>query len=225
MSVVKNLCKEYGGFSLDIGEWELPEDKVTVLWGASGAGKTTVVRALSGIDEVDGFQWNHEGKDLALLPSFQRGVSVVLQHYGLFPHLSVQENILFPIEAQNKDKKQALVKMRELVDVLQIQPLLERKARVLSGGEQQRVALARALIVEPSFLILDEPFSALDGDLKKEARQLLKSLLQHRRLGLLLVTHDLADVAALAQHVVILQKGRIIASQTPEEFLKETYTL
>lgn len=220
MSVVKNLCKEFPEFSVEIKEWSVDDQGITVLWGASGSGKTTIVRTLSGIDPLPGFVWHRGGKDVGLLPAHKRGVGVVLQHYGLFPHLTAEENIFFPIEAQKRDKKEARVLFDKWTAILKIQDILGRKAHVLSGGEQQRVALARALITQPQYLILDEPFSALDPDLKSSARHLLKTVLEEEKIGGLLVTHDREDVAALAQHVVILQKGRIIATQNAQDFLK-----
>ena len=162
--------------------------------------------------------WGTE--NLVNLPAHKRGLGVVLQHYGLFPHLTAEENIFFPIEAQKKNKADAMGIFNKWTQVLNLKEALHRKASVLSGGEQQRVALARALITQPQYLILDEPFSALDLDLKSSARQMLKTVLQEGKIGALLVTHDRDDVAALAQHVVILQKGRIIATQTAQEFLK-----
>lgn len=220
MSVVKNLCKEFPEFSVEIKEWSVDDQGITVLWGASGSGKTTIVRTLSGIDPLPGFEWHRGGKDVGRIPAHKRGVGVVLQHYGLFPHLTAEENIFFPIEAQKRDKKEARVLFDKWTAILKIQDILGRKAHVLSGGEQQRVALARALITQPQYLILDEPFSALDPDLKSSARHLLKTVLEEEKIGGLLVTHDREDVAALAQHVVILQKGRIIATQNAQDFLK-----
>ncbi len=220
MSVVKNLNKVFPDFSVQISEWNIQERKVTVLWGASGSGKTTIVRSLSGIDMPTGMKWIWDTTDKAQMAPHQRQLGVVLQHYGLFPHLNARENIFFPIEAQRRDKKLAASLFEKWTSFLHIQDILDRKAHVLSGGEQQRVALARALIIQPQYLILDEPFSALDLDLKQSARQLLKNILQEESIGALLVTHDREDVAALAHEVVILQKGRIIATQTAEEFLK-----
>ncbi|MCC6137836.1 MAG: ATP-binding cassette domain-containing protein [Bdellovibrionaceae bacterium] len=220
MSVVKNLCKEFPDFSVNIPNWSLNDQAVTVLWGASGSGKTTIVRHLSGIEPQAQLEWMWGTENLANLPAHKRGLGVVLQHYGLFPHLTAEENIFFPIEAQKKNKADAMNVYKKWTQILNLTEALNRKASVLSGGEQQRVALARALITKPNYLILDEPFSALDLDLKSSARHLLKTVLQEGKIGALLVTHDREDVAALAQHVVILQKGRIIATQTAEEFLK-----
>lgn len=220
MSVVKNICKKFSHFELEVSDWTIDDLKATVLWGSSGSGKTSIVRALAGIDTSMSLVWNREGRDLAQLPPHKRNLGVVLQHFGLFPHLTAQENIFFPIEAQRLDKKEAHLSFNKWVEVLNLKSVLASKAHVLSGGEQQRVALARALITKPQYLILDEPFSALDFDLKRSARELLKSVLKVEKIGALLVTHDKEDVAALAQHVVILQKGRIIATQTAEEFLK-----
>lgn len=222
MSVVKNLNKIFPEFSVSIPEWRIHDQQVTVLWGASGSGKTTVVRSLSGIDTPTGMEWNWGSTNKALLPPHKRELGVVLQHYGLFPHLTARENIFFPVEAQGRDKKAAQALFEKWTTVLNIQDILTRKAQVLSGGEQQRVALARALITQPQYLILDEPFSSLDGELKHSARQLLKKILLEENIGVLLVTHDREDVAALAQEVVILQKGRIIATQTAQDFLKRS---
>lgn len=205
---------------MNISNWSINDQAVTILWGSSGSGKTTIVRHLSGIEPQAQLEWIWGEENLANLPAHKRGLGVVLQHYGLFPHLTAQENIFFPIEAQKKNKADAMTIYTKWTQVLNLGEVLNRKASVLSGGEQQRVALARALITQPRYLILDEPFSALDVDLKSSARQLLKTVLQEGNMGALLVTHDKEDVAALAQHVVILQKGRIIATQTPEEFLK-----
>lgn len=220
MSVVENLCKEFSKFSLHIPHWTIEDQKLTALWGPSGSGKTTVVRSLSGLEERVPFRWTWGGVDLAALPAYQRGVGVVLQHYGLFPHLSAEANIYFPVEAQGLNRQELQSDFKKWVDLLKLGDLLKSKAQILSGGEQQRVALARALITRPKYLILDEPFSALDIELKQSARELLKSVLQEGQIGALLVTHDKEDIAALAQQVVILQKGRIIATQTPEDFLK-----
>lgn len=220
MSVVKNLCKEFPHFSLHIPTWDIEDQKLTALWGPSGSGKTTMVRCLSGLEETVPFAWMWGDVNLALLPAHQRRVGVVLQHYGLFPHLTAEANIYFPIEAQGLNLNEARLDFKKWVEILKLGDVLKRKAQVLSGGEQQRVALARALITKPQYLILDEPFSALDVDLKQSARELLGSVLKEGKIGALLVTHDKEDIAALAQQVVILQKGRIIATQTAEEFLK-----
>jgi ABC-type Fe3+/spermidine/putrescine transport system ATPase subunit len=220
VSVVKNLFKTFSEFSVSIPDWSINDQAITVLWGASGAGKTTIVRTLAGVEPLLGFEWYREEKNLAALPAHKRGVGLVLQNYGLFPHLTAKENIFFPIEAQKLDHKEASILFDKWTTILKLQDILGRKAHVLSGGEQQRVALARALITKPRYLILDEPFSALDTDLKSSARQLLKTVLQEEKIGGLLVTHDREDVAALAQDVVILQKGRIIATQTAQDFLK-----
>jgi ABC-type sulfate/molybdate transport systems ATPase subunit len=220
VSVVKNLFKTFSDFSVSIPEWSINDQAITVLWGASGSGKTTIVRALAGVEPLEGFEWHREEKNLANLAAHKREVGLVLQNYGLFPHLTAKENIFFPIEAQKRDFKEATPLFEKWTTILQLQQILGRKAHVLSGGEQQRVALARAMITQPRYLILDEPFSALDTDLKSSARQLLKTVLEEEKIGGLLVTHDREDVAALAEHVVILQKGRIIATQTAQDFLK-----
>ncbi|MCB9073799.1 MAG: ABC transporter ATP-binding protein [Bdellovibrionaceae bacterium] len=220
MSVVKNLCKDFGDFVLHVPDWTLADDRVTVLWGPSGSGKTTIIRYLTGIEILPSLIWQWHDTDIARLPSWQRRLGVVLQHYGLFPHLTARENILFPVEAQKQNLQEGEKKLQHWAEILKMKDLLDRKARVLSGGEQQRVALARALILNPRYLILDEPFSALDESLRADARKLLKTILQEQPIGVLLVTHDRSDIMALAQDVVILEKGRLVARATAEEFLQ-----
>lgn len=220
MSLVKNLHKDFGDFRMDIPEWNIADDGITLLWGSSGAGKTTVIRGLTGLEHCPDLQWHMNGENIAQLPPSQRGVSVVFQNLGLFPHMTARENILFPLEAQNKSIKSHEVDFKNTVELLSVSPFLDKKAQVLSGGERQRVALARALVTQPRFLILDEPFSALDIQLKKQARELLKTIQKERGTPLLLVSHDPIDAEQLAKQVVILEKGQIKATQTPQEFLK-----
>lgn len=219
MSVVKNLRKKIGNISIDINEWDIADQGLTVLWGASGAGKTTVLRMLLGLEPADApFEWQIGEHNLAVLPPHQKKIGVVFQHLALFPHLTAKENILFPLQAAGQSIE--LSHWEEIISLLGIASVLEQKTYKLSGGEKQRVALGRALVTRPRLLILDEPFSALDIQLKKQARALLKKTMENYKIPVLLVSHDPQDVEALAQRVVILENGKIKASQTPEDFLK-----
>lgn len=220
MSLIKNLNKSYEDFVIQINEWNLSDQGVTVLWGVSGAGKTTVIRLLTGLEECEGMSWMRNGVDLAKLPSYQRGVSVVFQHLALFPHMTSIENIYFPLDAQKIPRQSRAVELKEMVDFLELDSFLEKRVDLLSGGQKQRVALARALILNPNLLILDEPFTALDLQLKKQARQLVQKIVETRKIPVLLVTHDPLDAQHLAQQVIILEKGRIKTSQTVQDFLK-----
>lgn len=210
MSLVENLFKSYGEFKIDIPAWEILDAGVTVLWGPSGSGKTTVFRLLTGLEPVPALRWIFNGQDLARMRVPQRRLGVVFQSLDLFPHMTAEENILFAAKAREVPNEDAYDKLMELTDVLQMKLFLNRKAGVLSGGEKQRVALARALIGRPRLLLLDEPFSALDQDLRQESRVLVKKVIERENIPTLLITHDPLDVEVLANKVSILKQGRLV---------------
>lgn len=210
MSFVENLRRSYGEFILDIPRWEILDEGVTVLWGPSGSGKTSVFRILSGLEDGGDFTWKFKGIDLARLKSPDRRLGVVFQTLDLFPHMTAEQNILFAAKARGLDEKKSQQKMQHLVQSLQMEKFLQRQAQVLSGGEKQRVAIARALIGEPRLLLLDEPFSALDEELREESRQLIKRIIAAEKIPTLLVTHDQRDVETLADKVTQIRHGQII---------------
>ena len=208
MSLVKNLRADYGDFKIDIPAWEILDSGVTALWGPSGAGKTSVFRLLLGLDRTEpGFSWDFRGENLAELSTPARRLGVVFQSLELFPHLTARQNILFAAEARKLGDVKA--HFDRLVATLGLSSVLERNAAVLSGGEKQRVALARALIGQPRLLFLDEPFSALDADLRSEARDLVKTAIATENIPTVLITHDRSDLDALATKVTEIHNGRI----------------
>lgn len=210
MSLVENLNKKYDDFVLRIPSLEILDQGVTVLWGPSGSGKTTVFRILLGLEPCNDLKWMWNGQDLAQLKPQDRQIGVVFQSYDLFPHLSAQENIWFAAQARKIEKSSAQKRFAQLVETLKLSACLNRKAELLSGGEKQRVALARALMAFPRILFLDEPFSALDENLRQEARQLVKKLLQETQTPALLITHDEKDLQALADKVCKIDQGQIL---------------
>lgn len=210
MSWVRNLKHDYGDFKIDIPEWEILDQGVTSLWGASGAGKTSVFRLLLGLDRAEGFSWEFKGLDLARLPTPERRLGVVFQTLELFPHMTARGNIRFAADARKIPEAEAEQHLRELVRVLGLESCLDRKAAVLSGGEKQRVALARALIGKPRVLFLDEPFSALDADLRNEARALVKRAIEQEGIPTVLITHDRQDLEAFGGKVSEIRDGRIV---------------
>ncbi len=211
MSLIKNIYRNYGDFILDIPSWEIPDEGVTVLSGPSGSGKTSLLRTLIGLEKVSHAQWLYKNLDLAALPIGERQLGVVFQSYELFPHMTANENIKFAMEARKIQKSNS--NFDRLVQALQLEKCLRTKATRLSGGEKQRVALARALIGNPRWLLLDEPFSSLDEDLKFEARLLVKSVIKEWKVPTILVTHDTRDIESLATTVSKMQSGKIISTQ------------
>lgn len=211
MSWVRNLKREFDQFSIDIPEWEILDQGVTALWGASGSGKTTVFRLLLGLEEAaHGFRWELNGIDLATLATPERRLGVVFQSLEIFPHLTAEENILFAAEARRRPRGETDAHLAELVETLSLQKCFERKAALLSGGERQRVALARALIGKPRVLFLDEPFSALDAALRQEARGLVRRAIEREKIPAVLVTHDRDDLQAFSGKISEIHAGRIV---------------
>lgn len=235
MSTVRNLKINRDGFSVDIPYWEIPDEGITVLSGPSGSGKSTVLRALTGLLECPGLVWefNDSSKstnadalsageprpsslkkvDLASLPVQERRLGVVFQSQELFPHMTARENIEFAAKSRGLldeiHQEDTRRRMKFLIDYLEMNSFIERKASRLSGGECQRTALARAVIGAPRMLLLDEPFSALDEALRGKARLTLKNLTRELRIPCLLISHDSSDISELADAVVKIQSGRL----------------
>jgi len=207
---VRNLKKSYGDFSIDIPEWEILDQGVTALFGPSGAGKSSVLRLLIGLESCEGMSWMHLGDDIAKLPTPERRLGVVFQSLDLFSHMTALENIRFALEARGLSGSEFEKRVSTLVDRLELQACIEQKASTLSGGERQRVALARALVAKPRFLLLDEPFSALDINRRRQARQLLKEVLKEEKVPAILISHDVSDVDELAERVSEVQAGRLV---------------
>lgn len=222
MSLVRDLIRDYrsdngvgsgsrdGDFRLDIPRWEIADSGVTALWGPSGAGKTSVFRCLLGLEPVPSMSWDFQGVDIAKLSVSERRLGVVFQNYELFPHMTAAENIMFAAQSRRISSDEFRAKIKELVVTLNLESCFERRASLLSGGERQRVALARALIGKPRMLLLDEPFAALDSDLRASARSLVKSVVSAAGIPVILITHDRADLDALANHVVEIRDGKLV---------------
>lgn len=213
MSLIKNLNLRFESdhFDLIIDELEIPDRGVTAFWGASGSGKTTLFKTLIGLYQPKDWSWIYKDIALHALSLSERRLGVVFQNYELFPHLTAAENIQLVIQARaNKENLSKVMQQCELFKMrLHLESCWNTKAEKISGGEKQRVSLLRALLSQPRLLLLDEPFSALDPHLRKEARLLVKSVLEECNLPVYLITHDEADVEALAQTRIELEKGRI----------------
>jgi ABC-type sugar transport system ATPase subunit len=210
LSLVEKLIIEYSDFSVRIEKWELLDSGVNVLWGPSGSGKTSVFRGLLGLENVKECKWNFGGKDLGQLSPGQKNIGVVFQTYDLFPHMTAFENIQFAAEARKVDTVTFQRQIDSVAKKLRIEHLLNKKAPLLSGGEQQRVAMARAVVGKPRMLFLDEPFSALDEELKQESRELVRDFIKEQNIPVLLITHDKRDVDVLGDKVFEIKNGRLL---------------
>lgn len=202
------------GVSLEISSGEL-----VALLGPSGSGKTTILRMVAGLEYADGGHILFGDRDATDIPVRDRRVGFVFQHYALFPHMTVAENIAFgmKVSRQKRTREQIANRVTELLDLVRLEGLGSRFPSQISGGQRQRVALARALAVDPQVLLLDEPFGALDTNVRRDLRRWLREI--HDQLGIttLFVTHDQEEALDLADRVVILDQGRIVQEGTPEE--------
>lgn len=200
-------------FELNIEELVIPEKGVTAILGSSGSGKTTFLKTLIGLYEPQGWSWTFKGELLSRLDIGSRRLGVVFQSYDLFPHLTAEENINLVLKARNSEKAARTLaqnKVEKYISQLNLENCRHTRAQNLSGGEKQRVALLRALVSNPRILLLDEPFSALDTDLRSEARLLVNEVLSQLDIPVYLVTHDKEDVTSLAENVIHLKNGKLI---------------
>ena len=217
----ENLRKQYVGIAaLDDVSLTVQPGELVALLGPSGSGKTTLLRTIAGLEAPDSGTVYFNDRDLSDSRIQERGVGFVFQHYALFKHMRVMDNIAFGLRARRKNKPpESEIKRRvlELLDLVQLSGLERRFPAQLSGGQRQRVALARALAIEPSVLLLDEPFGALDARVRKDLRRWLREI--HERTGhtTLFVTHDQEEALELADRVVVMNKGKIEQSATPDE--------
>ncbi len=195
------------------------------LLGPSGCGKTTILRILSGFEQPDAGTLYMDGKDVSNMPPEKRQVNTVFQNYALFPHMSVFDNVAFGLKMQGLHKKDIAKRVRDVLQMVRLEHLVERKPSHLSGGQQQRVALARAIVNEPLVLLLDEPFSALDYKLRCQMQLEVKRL--QRKLGItfVFVTHDQEEAFAMSDRVVVMDNGRIVQEGSPQDIYENPANL
>jgi spermidine/putrescine transport system ATP-binding protein len=203
--------------ALDNVSVTIGENEFFTLLGPSGCGKTTLLRLIAGFDFPTEGQILLYGKDIALLPPFQRPVNTVFQSYALFPHMTVGQNIAFGLEMQGKPKPQVEARVERMLRLVQMEELKNRKTSQISGGQQQRVALARALAPEPQVLLLDEPLSALDYKLRKEMQIELKRLQNETGITFIFVTHDQEEALTMSDRIAVMSKGRILQVGSPRD--------
>jgi len=221
---VRNIHKRFGATQACAGlDLEVEQGELVALLGPSGCGKTTLLRIIAGLEQADAGQVLFHGEDVTARDARARQVGFVFQHYALFNHMSVFENIAFGLRVRPRATRprEAEIKRRvdELLALVQLEAFGARHPQQLSGGQRQRVALARALAVEPRVLLLDEPFGALDAKVRKELRRWLRQLHDEVPVTSLFVTHDQDEALEVADRVVVLNAGRIEQVGTAEDLL------
>src|ERR1700693_5163453 len=218
----RNITKKFGQFTaLDHVDLEIPSGELVALLGPSGSGKTTLLRVIAGLEFADSGTVLFDGEDTTQRTARDRRVGFVFQHYALFRHMTVFENIAFGLRVRPRavrpSKEQIRAKVDELLKLIQLRNLSSRYPSQLSGGQRQRVALARALAVEPSVLLLDEPFGALDAKVRLELRRWLRQLHDEGGVTSVFVTHDQDEALEVADQVAVMNGGRIEQVGTPDE--------
>jgi multiple sugar transport system ATP-binding protein len=220
----RKLTKFYGqGEQGAVNEVDLVsrEGEFLVFLGPSGSGKSTLLRMIAGLEEPTSGTILIGGRDVTHLPPRERGIAMVFQSYALYPHLTVRENIRFPLRAQKVPKDTHAAKVEWASNLLGIGHLLDRRPRELSGGERQRVALARAIVREPTVFLLDEPLSNLDAKLRASAREELASFHARVRTTTVYVTHDQVEAMAMGDRILVLNQGVVRQIGTPREVYDE----
>jgi len=220
--IVRGIEKRFGDFvALDQVSLEFAAGELVALLGPSGCGKTTLLRVIAGLEQADGGQVLLEGNDVANIGARERQVGFVFQHYALFRHMTVFENIAFGLRVKPRGKRPSEAVIRDkvhgLLQLVQLDWLADRYPSELSGGQRQRIALARALAVEPSVLLLDEPFGALDAKVRKELRSWLRRLHDDLHVTTIFVTHDQEEALEVADRIVVMNHGQVEQIGSPQE--------
>ena len=215
----QQVSKSYGGGAAVVQDLDLGvrEGEFLTLLGPSGCGKSTTLRMMAGLERPDRGQIVLRGRDITDDPPHRRPVNTVFQDYALFPHLSVRNNIAFGLSVQRIDRAQVRRRVDAMLELVGLSARAAERPHALSGGQRQRVALARALVREPSVLLLDEPLSALDAQLRQQMQTELKSLQARVGITFMLVTHDQTEALSLSDRIAVMQGGRILQLGSPDQ--------
>ena len=219
---LKNLVKSYNGKQnvIDNIDLEIADKEFIVLVGSSGCGKSTILRLISGLEDITSGEIYIDDKVVNNVHPKDRDIAFVFQSYALYPHMSVYDNIAFGLKMRKFDKQTIDTKVHEAAKALNLEDLLDRKPKQLSGGQRQRVALGRAIVRNPKVFLMDEPLSNLDANLRVQMRAEIKQL--HKKLGttFIYVTHDQTEALTMGDRIVVLDKGKIQQADTPENIYK-----
>jgi sulfate transport system ATP-binding protein len=216
--IVSGITKNFGDFvALDNVNLEVPRGGLTALLGPSGGGKSTLLRIIAGLEFPDSGEIQIEGTPATWLAPQKRSVGFVFQHYAAFKHLSVYRNVAFGLEIRKRPKAEIRKRVTELLELVHLENFADRLPSQLSGGQRQRMALARALAVQPEVLLLDEPFGALDAQVRKELRDWLRNLHDEVNVTTIFVTHDQEEALEVADEIVVINGGRIEQIGSPTD--------
>ena len=226
---VEHLSKRFGAFAaLDAIDLDIRPGELLALLGPSGSGKTTLLRVIAGLEHADGGRVLFDGQDASVLPVQQRQVGVVFQHYALFKHMRVEENIAFGLKVRRGrarwPKARIAARVRELLSLVQLEGLGARYPTQLSGGQRQRVALARSLAKRPKLLLLDEPMGALDKKLRDRMQLEVVDILERVGVTCVMVTHDQEEAMTMAGRIAIMNRGKFVQIGEPEEIYEHPTT-
>src|SRR3954463_10920255 len=218
MIAVEHVSKRFGDFvALDDVSIEAPDGELTALLGPSGSGKSTLLRGIAGLEVPDAGTSVVSGEDATSLPPQKRGIGFVFQHYAAFKHMTLHENVAFGLKIRKRPKADVNAKVGELLHLVGLDGFADRYPSQLSGGQRQRMALARALAVEPSVLLLDEPFGALDANVREELRAWLRRLPSEMPVTPLFATHAQEEAMELAAQIVVVSHGKVEQTDTPTQ--------
>ena len=222
---LKHINKEFGDFkaSKDVN-FEIEKGRLVALLGPSGSGKTTILRMIAGLEHPTSGEIYIDGKLVNGLTPAERGIGFVFQSYALFRYMTVYENIAFGLELQKKSKKEIKKRVEELLELTDLKDLGNRYPNQLSGGQRQRVAFARALAPNPSLLLLDEPFAAIDAKVRKELRSWLREMIYKVGITSIFVTHDQDEAVEVADQIIVTNEGRVEQIGTPVQIYKKPET-
>lgn len=219
---IRNLTKKYGQLTaLEDFSLEISSGEFMVLLGPSGCGKTTVLRCIAGLTDITSGEIYIGSELVNKLPPKDRDVAMVFQNYSLYPHMNVYDNIAFPLKMRKVHKEKINESVRKIARLLNIDNLLERKPKEISGGQMQRVALGRALVREPKIFLMDEPLSNLDAKLRTEMRVEIKKLQEKVGITTLYITHDQAEAMSMADNVGVMDSGKLLQLDSPQKVYTE----
>ena len=215
---LRDVTKRYDDFTaLQDVSLHVPAGSLTALLGPSGSGKSTLLRVIAGLEDPDGGTVSIDGQDATRVPARRRGVGFVFQHYAAFKHMTVRANVAFGLKVRRRAKADVRARVDELLALVHLDGLADRYPSQLSGGQRQRMALARALAPEPRVLLLDEPFGALDAQVREELRVWLRRLHEEVHVTTVFVTHDQEEAMDVAEQVAVISEGRIQQVGTPRD--------